>query len=330
MKGLTWVVWRQHRATAWTVLALTAVAAACLGYWFHDQWAFQHDHGIAGCDILLPTCQGVPTSEWEAVPHHVTAKFENAYRDTLVNAGQALRYVPLLVAAFIGAPLFARDFETGAYRVALAQSISPRRWLAAKLAHAVTLTLLATTVLTALYGWWWHSTWRDFGSLVWNTPVPMLTAGPAAVAVAVLAAVLGATIGLLVRRTVPAMAISLAVCGGLIYRAREVDFLHHLLSPISARTALGSNSDSDVPRYSRHDGWWYETSSGERLDLGVCPGVDAELTRCLNRHDVVAVLTEYHPASAYWPIQWIVAGICLTVAAALVAGCLWWGGRRTA
>ncbi len=36
MKGLTWVVWRQHRATTWMVLTLTAVAAACFGYWFHD------------------------------------------------------------------------------------------------------------------------------------------------------------------------------------------------------------------------------------------------------------------------------------------------------
>ncbi len=97
--------------------------------------------------------------------------------------------------------------------------------------------------------------------------------------------------------------------------ARELDFLRRLLPPDSARTAIGSDSKTDVSRYARHDGWWYETSSGEKLDLSVCPGVDSEFTRCVKGHDVVAVLTEYHPPGAYWSIQWIVAGICLTVAA---------------
>ncbi|MBC3990703.1 ABC transporter permease [Streptomyces sp. AC563] len=328
MKGLTWVVWRQHRATAWTVLALTAVAAACFGYWFHQQHAFQHDHGIAGCDILLPTCRGQRLTDGSLAD--VVRVLDTDYRDVLVRAGYAMLALPSLLAVFLGAPLFARDFESGSHRLALTQSVSPRRWMAAKLAFAVSLTLVVSLVLTALYGWWWHSTWRDFATLVWDTPTPFLTAGPAGVALALLAVVVAAAVGLVLRRTLPAMVVSLAISGGMLYLLRAWRPAEHLWPLSTARST--PTHYPDLPRYTLHERLRYETSSGERISDRVCPdlSVEANLARCLREHDVVSSLVEYHPASAYWPTQWVLAGICLAIAAALVAGCLWWVGRRTA
>ncbi|MFF5721037.1 translation initiation factor IF-2 [Streptomyces buecherae] len=328
MKGLTWVVWRQHRATAWTVLALTAVVAACFGYWFHQQHAFQQENGLVDCDILFPTCRGKRLTDDPLAD--VVRVLDTDYRDVLVRAGHALLALPPLLAVFLGAPLFARDFESGSHRLALTQSVSPRRWMAAKLAFAVSLTLVVSLVLTALYGWWWHSTWRDFGDLIWDTPTPLLTAGPAAVALALLAVVVGATVGLVIRRTLPAMLASLVISGGGLYLVQEWRPAERLW-PLSTARSTPMNYP-DLPRYSLHERLRYETSSGERISDQVCPDLSAEanLVRCLRRHDVVGTVVEYHPASAYWPTQWVLAGICMAVAAALVAGCLWWIGRRTA
>lgn len=329
MKGLTWVMWRRHRAVAWTALALTAVASCCIGYWFYRQTAFQQDHGIAGCDILLPVCHGKAMPDWDSRAYgDLTGELRLTHREALLNAGSALLYVPLLVAVFIGAPLFARDLENGTYRLAITQSVSPRRWLAAKLAFAVALTAGATLVVTALYGWWWHSTWRDFGDLIWDSPTPFFNAGPAAVAIALLALVLGATIGLVVRRTLPAMAISLAVCGGMLGLLRKGRLPEHLWPVSTARAAPGSYAD--IPRYARYRFEGYETASGEKLSNLVCVGSDPERARCRDRHDVVSSIAEYHAAGDYWPMQGVLAGGCLAVAAVLVAGCLWWGGRRPA
>ncbi|WP_217197597.1 ABC transporter permease [Streptomyces buecherae] len=329
MKGLTWVVWRQHRATAWTVLALTAVAACCVGYWFHQQYAFQQENGIAGCDILLPTCRGKPLPDPYDDVAGATHTLRTTYRDVLLRAGNTLLYLPLLVATFIGAPLFARDLESGTHRLVLTQSVSPRRWLAVKLAFAVALTLFATLVVTVLYGWWWHSTWRDFGNLVWDSPTPFLNAGPAAVAIVLLALVLGAAVGLIIRKTLPAMVISLGVVYGALALLRTWQPVKHLWPLSTARFGLGE--EQDLGRQERVRFYGYETSSGEKLPVGTCIGHGrGEEDRCLDRYDVVGVIVEYHPASAYWPTQWVLAGICLTVAAALVAGCLWWVGRRTA
>ncbi|QKW49358.1 ABC transporter permease [Streptomyces buecherae] len=327
MKGLTWVVWRQHRATAWTVLALTAVAACCVGYWFHQQYAFQQENGIAGCDILLPTCHGERFTVEDSLPESARL-LHTDYRDMILRVGYGLLCLPLLVAMFIGAPLFARDFENGSHRLALTQSVSPRRWMAAKLGFAVSLTLVVSLVLTALYGWWWHSTWRDFGDLVWDTPTPFLTAGPAAVALAVLAVVVAATVGLVIRRTLPAMVVSLAISGGVLYLLRAWRPAERLWPVRVERTA--PSSFVDTPRHARHQVLKYENSWGDRLPVEICPEMNPERARCLREHNVVSSIVEYHPASAYWPTQWVLAGICLTVAAALVAGCLWWVGRRTA
>ena len=44
--------------------------------------------------------------------------------------------VPGLIGMFWGAPLVAREFETGTFRLAWTQGVTRTRWLAAKLAIA--------------------------------------------------------------------------------------------------------------------------------------------------------------------------------------------------
>src|ERR1700691_3724545 len=64
--------------------------------------------------------------------------------------------VPALVGIFWGAPLVAREVETGTFRVAWTQSVTRTRWLAVKLG-VVGLASMVVAGLCSLMVTWWSS-----------------------------------------------------------------------------------------------------------------------------------------------------------------------------
>ena len=112
---------------------------------------------------------------------------------------------PGLLGAFWGAPLVAAELESGSFRLAWTQDVSRARWLALRLA----VSGLAATAVAGLLSWlvtWWagpldRAGLDQFGSFDSRDIVP---AGYAAFAFA-----LGVLCGVLLRRTVPAMAATL-------------------------------------------------------------------------------------------------------------------------
>ena len=141
--------------------------------------------------------------------------------------------VPGLLGAFWGAPLVAAELESGSFRLAWTQDVSRVRWLALRLA----VSGLAGTAVAGLLSWvvtWWagpldHAGLDQFGSFDSRDIVP---AGYAAFGFA-----LGVLCGVLLRRTVPAMAATLVgfTAARVAFRllARPV-----LLPPVSAPLAL--------------------------------------------------------------------------------------------
>jgi hypothetical protein len=115
--------------------------------------------------------------------------------------------VPGLLGAFWGAPLVAGELESGSFRLAWTQDVSRVRWLAARLA----VPGLAAMAVAGLASWlvtWWagpldRAGMNQFGSFDSRDIVPV---GYAAFAFA-----LGVLLGALLRRTVPAMAVTLFV-----------------------------------------------------------------------------------------------------------------------
>jgi hypothetical protein len=138
---------------------------------------------------------------------------------------------PALIGIFWGAPLIARELETGTYRLGWTQSVTRRRWLAAKLG-VVGLASVAVAGLLSLMLTWWSSpidtaNANRFGVAVFSlrdiTPL-----GYSAFAFA-----LGVTAGVLVRRTLPAMAGTLVIF--VAARVAEVTWVRpHLLAPVRA------------------------------------------------------------------------------------------------
>ena len=193
---MIWTIWRQHRAEASVgALILAALAAAMLVV-----GTIARDRARA---LGLPTCANARGNCSQAL--------DALHRDfhTIPPFTAALIAVPLLAGMFWAAPLVSREYEAGTHRLAWTQSVSPLRWITTKIAlifavlaaAALALGLLATWTLdplTAAFGGRYNSTWYD-------------TQGLVPVACMLFALAVGVAASALIRRTIPAMAVTLVI-----------------------------------------------------------------------------------------------------------------------
>ena len=71
------------------------------------------------------------------------------YRRLFEDVALALMALPVLLSGFVAGPLIARELETGTFKLSWTQSVSPARWLAARLAVPAVLPLAGTGVVSA-------------------------------------------------------------------------------------------------------------------------------------------------------------------------------------
>lgn len=153
----------------------------------------------------------------------------------LVNA--LAMVTPGIVGVFWGAPLVARELESGTYRLAWSQSVTRARWLTAKLG-VVGLAGMLTAGLFSLAATWWSSP-LDRANMTRYVSFDQRDIVP--VGYAALAFVLGVAIGVVVRRAIPAMAASLA---GFVFV--RLSFAHwarpYLVKPLRLVLAMDSSN----------------------------------------------------------------------------------------
>ena len=224
---MIWLTWRQFRAqtvVAAGALAVLAVAFAVTG----PQLVHLYDTTVATCQAqhdcqIADQCVRVP-GQRPAEPHPASS----------------MLVVPALIGIFWGAPLIARELETGTHRLAWTQSVTRGRWLAVKLGLAG-LASVATAGLLSLMVTWWSSPFDRVG-VDRLDPSMFGQRGIAPVGYAAFAFALGVTAGVLIRRTVPAMAVTLAVFAA-VQAAFELRIRFHLITPasphVSAQHGLG-------------------------------------------------------------------------------------------
>ena len=117
-RRMAWVTWRQHRVALAGVAALLGALAVYLwlaGLQLHHAYAAAtacHPASSSACADLISNFNG-------------TNRF-------LAN-GYVLQAVPALIGAFVGAPVLARELETGTFRYAWTQGFGRWRWTLAKL-----------------------------------------------------------------------------------------------------------------------------------------------------------------------------------------------------
>jgi hypothetical protein len=274
---------------------------------------------------------------------------------------------PALVGAFLGAPLVARELETGTCRLAWSQSVTRSRWLASKLALTVGAAVLAIGAASLAVTWWSApldgAVSETHGGLPGHlTPVTFAMRGVVPVAYAVFAVVLGAVAGAVLRRTLPAMAVTLALYAA-VQIVVPIWVRPHLVPPVSSSVAfsrstfdglsLDASGQDSLSVHTADRGDWIlvnetvgpngRVSALPQWFRDCVPGPPApapasgtEHARAGSIDDCLARLTQagyrqrvvYQPADRFWPLQWAETALYAAGSVALAAGCFWWVRRR--
>lgn len=311
--GTVWLVWRQHRAAFWTLIALTLL-----------------------CVVVMVFLRGQLVDHLNAHPRKsggLPPDFET-YTNRLTSFGGYLGYVPLLTGVLLGAPLIAGDLESGTAKLVTSQSVSRLRWLTTKLALHAALIAVSTTVLAAVFNWWWTPFKGRADTLEWTSGTFFDVTWVMPVAYALLTFAVGVTVGMLLRRTLVSMVVTLGivVAIGVVWDRFRLN-LGHILS-VSTDKGVGSGAAQPklpAEAVQQGEGTYFLTSSGARLDWTACLDKmenDQAHTACLDSKHVIGWSIDYLPISQMHTMQWLGAGIMLAVTAVIVTFIIFWGRKR--
>lgn len=331
---MMWLAWRQVRTPARAVLLAAALALVLLA-WTGPQ--LTHDFRADG---LAPCAAGIESTT-DRTCGDLVDSFLGKF-SILSAIGSLLVIAPALVGVFWGAPLVAREYEAGTHHLAWAQSVSRTRWLGVKLATVGTLAL-GLTALTSLAFTWWSSSRDRLGSRL--TPDAFNQRGIVPIAYVAFALVLGVAIGVVVRRALPAMALTLLVVVVALFGTQRW-VRPHLFEPVELRYATYSFYADEPPnRIATDHGWMLSdktldgeghvlSPAGELADAraaelcGIPPsrldGADAKrlLDDCGQRLGLVDV-AEVHPADRFWPMQAAESALFAAASVPLLAFSFW-------
>jgi hypothetical protein len=219
---VTWLAWRQIRAQVVVVFAVLAGVAIAL--------AVTGPHLVHTYDTVVQPC----ASHGDCGT--VTTQFLKTDR-VLQQLGVVLLIVPALIGVFWGAPLVARELETGTYRLSWTQSVTRTRWLVTKLVVVGLASVVATGLLSLMVTWWSSPFDRVTGTPFSPSSFDRRDLVP--VAYAAFAFTLGVIAGTLIRRTLPAMAATLVAFIGV--RAVIFEWIRpRLMAPLRLTTAFNA------------------------------------------------------------------------------------------
>lgn len=314
--GLTWLVWRQNRI-AFGIGLVIALAVAVYA-------VVRHQEAVTAIDRQhLQACRGATASSKACFDRILAFGADHQY--PMRRPLQVMIVLPLLFGLFFGTPQVAQELETGTFRTVCTQSVSRVRWLLAKLAVPAVMTAVISAVLAGALTWWWQPVADVMGGqFPWYQWYPYYGIGPVVVGLSVLLFVIGAAFGLVLRRTVAAMAATLVAGAGLLVL---LDRVRGYLLPTVTVTEQHTSAIPGPP-----DAWVMSdgplSASGARVsDVRSCYA-SADFDTCLTAHGRTGHWADYHPASQLWPLQWAETGLCLVLAAACTALCWWWVRHR--
>ncbi|MEV0420679.1 hypothetical protein [Streptosporangium canum] len=311
---MLWLTWRQHRTQILVTGGLLLALGLLLLVSGLRATAYISEHAPSGCPGPAAACSGVNSTIYDDYYHPVFMVF-----GLLPLVGSAL------VGTFWGAPLLAAEFERGTNALAWTQSVSPGRWLLAKLGLLGGMVVVAALILSAMISAWLPVFHGAVGDKTLE-PGTFTITGVVPAAWWLFAFVLGATAGTLFRRTLAAMAVTVALIAltvPAVFFSRD-SYAEPVRTVTTGWTALYDRGGSLV-----RDAW--VTPAGQEvvtLPDGTCPpppGVDARSERAQLLKDECLIGEGYrkavyhHPPERFWRFQWTETGILLTGALALGA-----------
>lgn len=357
LRGLPWVTWRQHRvAVAGALLVLGAVGAFLVA----DGWAMHHafrQFGLTTCGNLFGSACQVQLQ-----------LFQQHYQGAVDGLPHFLLLLPGLLGAFVGGPLVARELESGTYRFAWTQGRSRVRWIVAKLVILATLLTALALGFSFLFAWW-YGPWLTIAGRM-NPTQAYDVSGLVFAARTLFAFMLGALVGTVIRRTVPAVAATLAAWLAVV--VPSMIWLRPLIEkPITFLAATGaertpiaielSNPQSvSVGTDAPHGAWeiarWTQDAAGHRLgssdifallqkaNVNLAPPAAGPAQTGPARAPDAGISSfstwlsqhgyrlgvSYQPASRFWHFQGVETAAYVLLALLCAAATVWWVRRRTA
>jgi hypothetical protein len=315
---MSWLVWRLHRTQLYIAAALLAAFTVLLlvtGL----QMASQYHSAVTAC-TASHSCASLGSTLF--LGSHAVGFL------VIMTLG-----VPALFGLFWGAPLVASELETGTGQFAWMQSVTRKRWLAVTTGWTLLIAAAWGGGVSALVTWW--SGPDNALQLDQFKPGRFDIMGIAPVGYALFAMALGLCAGALLRRTMPALAVTLG--GFIVVRAAVTLWLRpHYMSAVTVTHSLLSG-------YTPAGSYWQlaqgilnpagqlvpnpDGAAVDGIPAGSLPAACAASARgtaapnpsCRQALDAFHSFITYQPASRYWAFQGIEFGVFAVLAVALVA-----------
>ena len=322
---MTWLTWRQYRAQfAVGTVILTGLCLLLL---------------LTG--LRLVSQYHTIITECAAATHSGPTSVNCSIGGGLFTGGPTVGFVslillatPVLAGLFLGAPLVATEFEAGTTQFAWMQGITRARWFAVKAGWLLLAAAVWGAAIAALTTWWASPTNAEHGSEFYPGRFDVLYLVP--VAYAVFAMALGICAGALIRRTVPAMAVTL---GGFIAARIAVTLWlrPHYLSAVTITRGLAARIQPSgsfwlISQGARNPAgqlmagpqdqavaFGVPVSSLPRACAGLAKPTGGLTSACRAALAGFHSFVTYQPASRFWPFQGIETGVFVVLAAILLA-----------
>ena len=321
-RRMAWITWRQHRLTLAGVVALLGAAAVYVlitGLRMHHAFAAVSACRPASSDV----CQRVAND------------FANAYSPGVGVTAGMLQLVPALIGAFAGAPVLARELESGTFRYAWTQGFGRARWTVAKLVLLAIAVTVAAAAFSVLFSWCYSPVIgaNRYARSPLN-PALFDLRGAAFAAWTLAAFAIGALAGVLIRKVLPAIFATLAAWAALALSI-ALYLRGHYEAPL-----VTTNPDIAPPNWVMSQVW---TQGGKPASLPMINqtlrpvGIQAVTPEQFQAgpgpttvpdgfdpvqylaHHGFTHLTTYQPAGRFWPFQWIEGGWLLALSLLLIA-----------
>jgi hypothetical protein len=317
---MIWLTWRQHRIEALIGgLILFLIATILVITNTHITSTYQA-MGLATCASQYVSCQ---TKEVAFQSYIVNTVFgsQTLYLGFVI----LLLTLPLLAGIFVGAQLITREIEQGTYRLVWTQGVTWSRWFLVKVSILAGLILCAFALLSVLLNWWLQpllATTQNIWVLYDVRDTVPLCYG-------LFAFTLGVTAGALIKKTVPAMAVTLTVF--IVIRiAIELLWRPYFLPPVTLTWSYDANPN--LPRQA----WIISEDLIDRQGNPVpndapqvCnnttdnqPPSSQQFDTCMKSQGFQNRIV-YQPADRLWLFQGIESGFYLVISGCLLIIAVW-------
>lgn len=348
---MIWLTWRQLRGSAAMTAAVLLVLAVVLA--------------LTGPDLATRYTAGIAECAQDGTCDRFYDQFFGAYELPFMAVTLVVLLLPALIGLFWGAPLIARELEAGTHLLVWNQSVTRGRWLAVKLGLTGLVAVAAAGLCGLVVTWWSDPLDKSAAeSLALMAPLVFGARGIAPMGYAAFAFVLGVTVGMLVRRALPAMALTLAVFAA-VQLAMPLLVRPHLMPPVTSAFELGKANVENLGMAQEGGGpvrvllrqavpgqagaWVLSSSLVDRSGRAISDGDGAAALQvsttsgpcspsgAVGRGD--ACMAEinrlgyrqratYQPLDRFWPFQWIETGIYALLTLGLTWLSFWWIRRR--